>query len=344
MNIEQTIIHLASIKTRFTTAGVLQALNHSVSRQAVALILKHLVASGRLIKGGSTRNSFYLLPKNIDKIGERISKELANKNLEEHEVFSGLREQSPAIRNLPENVFSIVQYAFDEMLNNAIEHSGSKKILMKIHEVKGIMTFEIKDVGIGVFRNIMHNRHLQSELEAIQDLLKGKTTTAPQAHSGQGIFFTSKAMDIFILESFGWRLRIDNNIRDIFIEEIKSTDRGTRVTCSMTTNSSRHLNDVFAAYQTKPGEFGFDKTEVHIRLFTMGTVYISRSQARRVLVGLDKFKSIVMDFDKVPTVGQAFADEIFRVFKLQHPTIEIVPINMNKAVSFMVGRVEKPKL
>lgn len=342
MNIEEAITHLASSQTQFITADVLNILKHSVSRQAVALELKKMVTLGHLIKGGSTRNSFYLLPKNIDKIGERISKKLTNKNLEEHQVFSSIREQSPVIRNLSENVFSIVQYAFDEMLNNAIEHSKSKKIEVETHEAKGIMTFEIKDVGIGVFRNIMQKRHLKTALEAIQDLLKGKTTTAPQAHSGQGIFFTSKAMDIFILESFGWRLRIDNIVKDIFIEEIKSTDRGTRVICSIATNSTRHLNDVFQKYQTKNNDFAFDKTEVHIRLFTMGTVYVSRSQARRVLVGLDKFKSVIMDFDKVPTVGQAFADEIFRVFKLQHPEIEIIPIHMNKAVAFMVGRVEKP--
>ena len=74
----------------------------------------------------------------------------------------------------------------------------------------------------------------------------------------------------------------------------------------------------------------------------MGTIYVSRSQARRVLTNLDKFKSIVLDFDQVPTIGQAFADEIFRVFATKHQEIQITPINMNEAVDFMVRRVEKP--
>jgi hypothetical protein len=57
------------------------------------------------------------------------------------------------------------------------------------------------------------------------------------------------------------------------------------------------------------------------------------------LNGLDKFKNIVLDFDKVPTAGQGFADEIFRVFQSKHPDIVISSINTNEAVQFMIDRV-----
>jgi hypothetical protein len=73
----------------------------------------------------------------------------------------------------------------------------------------------------------------------------------------------------------------------------------------------------------------------------MGTIHISRSQARRVLTGLEKFKYVILDFDKVPMIGQGFADEIFRVYKIKHPEIKIKAINTNDAVSFMIGRVEQ---
>jgi len=85
------------------------------------------------------------------------------------------------------------------------------------------------------------------------------------------------------------------------------------------------------------------RMEIQIKLYKEGIDLISRSRVRQVLTGLEKFKSVILDFDKVPTVGQAFADEIFRVFALKHPGIKIKPINMNEAVAFMVGRVEKPK-
>ena len=73
----------------------------------------------------------------------------------------------------------------------------------------------------------------------------------------------------------------------------------------------------------------------------MGTVYVSRSQARRILTGLDKFKRIVLDFEKVPNIGQAFADEIFRIFQNKHPNIVIEPVNVNETVNFMVRHVER---
>ena len=227
------------------------------------------------------------------------------------------------------------------MLNNAIDHSKSKNITVELNNKDGQIVFIVEDYGIGVFRNVMDKKGLKSEIDAIQDLLKGKTTTAPHVHSGEGIFFTSKIADLFILESFGYRLRVDNRILDVFIEKIPQK-RGTRVLFHISSRSSKHLNDVFKEFQTNPNEYAFDKTEVKVKLYTMGTIYISRSQARRVLSGLEKFKSIILDFDKVPTVGQAFADEIFRVFQTRHPEITINPINMVEPVAFMVKRVEKP--
>ena len=84
------------------------------------------------------------------------------------------------------------------------------------------------------------------------------------------------------------------------------------------------------------------KMGTQIKFCEEGNGFYSRSKARQVLTGLEKFKTVILDFDKVPTVGQAFADEIFRVFKTKHPDIIIKPINMNETVAFMVGRVEKP--
>ena len=72
----------------------------------------------------------------------------------------------------------------------------------------------------------------------------------------------------------------------------------------------------------------------------MSGVHVSRSQARRVLTNLEKFKSIIFDFDKVPMIGQAFADEIFRVFHEKHPEIKLQAVSMNDAVKFMIDRVE----
>ena len=228
------------------------------------------------------------------------------------------------------------------MFNNAIEHSKSVRIGVEVSIPKKTLSFIIQDSGIGVFRNVMKQRGLKSELEAIQDILKGKTTTMPKSHSGEGIFFTSRAGDVFILDSFGYQLIVNNETPDVFVKTVKKIKRGTRVSFKISVASGRHLQEVFRKYTNvnDTSDYGFDKTEIRVKLYSLGGVHISRSQARRVLTGLEKFKIVVFDFDKVPTVGQAFADEVFRVFHHKYPGIALEVENMSEGVRFMVERAQ----
>lgn len=316
-----------------------------VSRQYASQIISQLVQEGMLMKLGSTRSARYAHPdylaKHPELISNRYHRTLYGKGLEEHKVLDDIERDFYPFRSLPENIKSIFAYAFSEMLNNAIEHSKSEKIDVVILIDRDKLSFIVDDFGIGVYRNIMQKRHLKSELEAIQDLLKGKTTTAPKLHSGEGIFFTSKVGDSFILDSYGHELIIDNTIQDLFVKIPKGRMKnGTKVTFTINTKEARHLNDIFKKYTNASGDvdYGFDKTEIRVRLYTLGGVHISRSQARRVLSGLEKFKVITMDYAQVPMIGQAFADEIYRVFKSKYPDVRIQNENMNEAVKFMVER------
>jgi uncharacterized protein (DUF1330 family) len=65
---------------------------------------------------------------------------------------------------------------------------------------------------------------------------------------------------------------------------------------------------------------------------------VSRSQAKRLLANVDKFKIVIFDFSKVEAIGQAFADEVFRVFKKQHLEIQIFDLNTNEEVKKMINR------
>lgn len=320
------------------------AARFDVSRQYLNRLINVLVREGRLVKIGETRYAYYVLPEYALQhpgiLPARYIKTYSNTSLEEHVVLSRIEQEYPSLNKLPENIRSIFTYAFSEMFNNAIEHSQSKKIRVEVAVRNKRLLFVVEDYGIGVFRNVMKERKLESEFEAMRDLLKGKTTTAPKSHSGEGIFFTSKVGDKFILDSYGYQLLVDNELPDVFIEKIKSVKKGTRVTFELNTSSPLHLNDIFKKYTSAGAgkDYGFDKTEIRIKLYTMAGVYISRSQARRVLAGLEKFKVIVFDFDQVSVVGQAFADEIFRVFHHKYPRIRLETENMNEGVGFMVER------
>ncbi len=339
-----TIVESARKKGQIRTKDFVSLFN--VSRQYASFLIAQLVDDKQLIRIGSTRNAFYIVPEYAKAhphiLPSKFFKQLANKSLEEHTILTEIEERFPQISGLKEHIRNIFTFAFSEMLNNAIEHSRSRKISVEISVTDEELWFMVNDSGVGVFRNVMRKKKLKSELEAIQDILKGKTTTIPKSHTGQGIFFTSKAADIFILDSFGHQMTVNNKTTDVTARRIAATKRGTRVIFRISIDSPKHLSDVFKKYTNlkDDSDYGFDKTEIRVKLYTTGGVNISRSQARRILHGLEKFRVILFDFDKVPMVGQAFADEIYRVFHNKHPDIELQEMHMNEAVKFMIERAK----
>lgn len=342
--LKNEIIFLAKHHRTFSVADIKHELKNHPTRQYVSKLINELVQESRLVKMGKGRWTKYSLPEEAEKLSQRAKATLSNnKALNEDKVYAEFKSKVANLQNLPDNVGHIVSYGFTEMLNNAIEHSRSKGINVSIKAGPDSVHFTVTDKGIGVFRNVMSQRKLKNELEAIQDLIKGKVTTKKVGHTGEGIFFTSRVADLFILESHGYRLRVDNTIPDIFIEKVNTGVRGTEVKFTISRDSKRDLGAIFRHYQVDPEGTAFDVTEVKVKLYREDVDYISRSQAKRLLVDLDKFKRIVLDFEDVPTVGQGFADEVFRVFQNSHPDIELRPINMNEEVAFMVNRVDTPE-
>jgi len=162
MIIKEAILKVASQKSAFQTADILAVLNRKYSRQAVVSHINELVKSKTLVKIGSTRGAKYALPKNIPLISRKVQVRFKNKSLEESQVFSKLAQKIQFFSGLKENVASILEYAFTEMFNNAIEHSSSKNIAVEFSVFNNeCIQFIVKDFGIGVFRNIMHNRGLK---------------------------------------------------------------------------------------------------------------------------------------------------------------------------------------
>lgn len=344
MSNKEKILEIIRRSGKVTSSEIVPKIG--VSRQYVSTVISDLVAEKQVIKLGSTRSAFYVsfeyAQNHPDIFPSFFKKKYKNRSLEEHKVLLEIEEKFPQLSNLSENIKSIFTFAFSEMLNNAIEHSQSKSISIEVALRNEKLSFIIEDSGIGVFRNIMKKRKLRSEVEAIQDLLKGKTTTMPKSHSGEGIFFTSRASDLFILDSFNYQLMVETIIGRTRIKHIPATKRGTRVIFEISALSDLHLTDIFRKYTNigNDSDHGFDKTEIRVNLFTVSGVHISRSQARRILSGLEKFKVVLLDFDQVPVVGQAFADEIYRVFKNTHPDITIQEENMNEGVKFMIERAK----
>ena len=114
------------------------------------------------------------------------------------------------------------------------------------------------------------------------------------------------------------------------------SDDGTVVYMELSNNSKKEINEVFDRYLNVDG--GFAKTIIPLKnIFESSPV--SRSQARRVVSGLEKFKEVSLDFGGVDWMGQGFAHQIFSVFANAYPDIKLVPVNMNEDVEKMYKHV-----
>lgn len=307
-----------------------------LSQPYINTFFTELIEEGNIIKAGKSRNTHYVLPgKKSYRDVLKFSSRLKNRNLSESDVFDRIKHETGIFYNIPSRVDSLLNYAFTEILNNAIEHSQSETIKTVMERTRGIIKFEITDYGIGIFNNIKKKFRLHDIYEAINEVLKGKKTTMPERHSGEGIFFTSKAADVFTIQSSNKKILFNNHIEDIFLSKT-SFAKGTRVTFSVSEKSAKSLKKIFDEYTDD--EFRFSKTKVFVKLYSIGDEFISRSQARRILSGIDSFSTVILDFKNVKSAGQGFTDEVFRVFKNHNPGIRIEYKNANSDIEFMIKR------
>ena len=116
---------------------------------------------------------------------------------------------------------------------------------------------------------------------------------------------------------------------------------GTTVVMSLRNLRSRTVKQIFEKYTVFPKRFGFNRTVVPVRLAKHGAEQlVSRSQAKRLLARFERFKVVILDFAGIDEIGQAFADEIFRVYSLQHPEVRIVPANAGPEVKRSIKRAK----
>jgi anti-sigma regulatory factor (Ser/Thr protein kinase) len=314
-----------------------------ISRQAVNKHLKELIQNDRVVKEGITKGVIYrtsLDDKKV-KLKKRIEKTYTLSGLEEDKVFHDLVPLLNLKNELSDRAFKIVRYAFTEMLNNAIDHSKSRNCIIELLIDSYKISFRIRDFGIGLFYSIFTKFNLDDENAAVGELLKGKTTTMEEKHTGEGIFFTSKASDVIFFRSHKIKLSFDNQKKDVFVEEMKFI-KGTEVVFSISRRSKRKLDEIFSHFAPEEFDYRFDRTKALVKLFHQD--YVSRSEAKRLLYGLDKFKEIILDFKGVKSIGQGFADEIFRVFKKAHPDKVIKIENLSPALKPVIEHVIDNKI
>ncbi|HZX70122.1 MAG TPA: DUF4325 domain-containing protein [Rhodanobacter sp.] len=306
-----------------------------VSRQAVAARVRALVEAGYLARSGTTRPTYVRGTRR-----EGLFKH-ALKGLAEDRVWSD--DVAPILRGLPANLVDIAHHGLTEMVNNAIDHSEGKQLkVMARRDAEGVSLW-VADDGVGIFRKIARALALPDERLALLELSKGKFTTDPRRHTGEGVFFTSRMFDNFQIVSGDLVFDHDAAEEDdlLYDVEVPRVRHGTTVVMTIGLSSERTAKQVFDEYSSGPDDYDFAKTVVPVRLAKVGDEnLVSRSQAKRLTQRVDQFRCVMLDFDGVSMIGQAFADEVFRVFANEHPAVELGVMRAVPDVQQMIRRAK----
>ena len=305
------------------------------SRTYVSKILAKLVGEKKIYLRKEGRNVYYRTTEMV-----AIDKKFATKGLQEEMIWGEICKDASFFLAVSEQARDILAFAFLEMVNNAIDHSRSGVVQVRVWKELGKLKFIVRDFGVGIFQNLIEKKGLSDDNDAVRVLLQGKTTTDPKRHSGEGIFWTSKIADKMIFKSGETKLTIENVIGDFAIERLCERILGTEVYFEIEENTGRSLSKLLHRYSFDHEKLALDTTMVPIKLFDVGGVWISRSQARKILNGLSKFKKVEFDFKGVDLIGQGFADEIFRVYQRSHPGMVLEGKNMNGTVALLVERAK----
>ena len=327
-NIRDYMLNLCRTKTHSVASEA--AIHFGITKQSATKHLQALEAEGLVVSTGSTKAKVSSLA--VIKIQTWKFK---IEGLREDIVW---REQlEPLMQDLPENARNIWHYGVTEMINNAVDHSEGTVVIIDLERTALDTSVLISDNGEGIFHRIQRLVGLYDPRESILELSKGKLTTDPANHSGEGIFFTSRVFDIFTILSRTLFFSHQAEKDDWLIDNDGDVS-GTTVRLKLANNCERTLKSVMDDY-AEPDDFTFSKTKVPVRLARHeGEKLVSRSQAKRLVARFEKFKTVMLDFDGVEEIGQSFADEIFRVFANSHPGVELIPVNVTEAVHQMISR------
>lgn len=303
-----------------------------IGQTTVHTYLNELIADGVIQKKG--RGQYALVTREHTYLFRRSKGEMPSDTY----AFDTCFKQH--IKQLPKNVYGLWEHAFTEMVNNVIDHSEAEHMNVVVVQNYLSTTVLVMDDGVGIFEKIKNHFSFADLDEAICELFKGKLTTDEENHSGEGIFFSSKMMDTFVIFSDN-KVFAASKYNEGETFNLKTGPSGTGVLMSLSNFTNRSVEEVYEGYATV--DDGFTKTHIPLKnIFDAAPV--SRSQAKRVCYRLEKFKEVTLDFDGIGWIGQGFAHQLFVVYQRSHPETKLIPVHMNEAVTNMYYHVTRTVL
>ena len=229
-----------------------------VSRRSAQQVLQSLVAGQWLVCEGTPRRRRYR-PGPLRQVVRRYP-------------IAGLQEDLPWARDFAPhfdfapNVARLMQHAFTELLNNAIDHSGGSRVTVSMRQTATHAQLLVSDDGRGVFEQIRERFDIADPALAALELSKGKLTSDPACHTGRGLFFTARMADVFDLQANdrAFQHRSWDGARPL--RERPPGRNGTSVFVGIALDTERALDEVLRSHSSDGAGYGFERTVVPLRL------------------------------------------------------------------------------
>lgn len=324
-----------------------------LTRQALHRHLSSWVLEGRLQRQGRARATRYLpgpgnsscppesRPRGRAPAGlgrtyrvEGLSPQAAWRDLQ-----AWLGSQAPGIGD---TALAVLEWVTCELVANGLAHAQSPYLSLRAHADSDRVALALADAGLGAFETLRRKLGASSALDALQWLSNPPATPAagPPDPACRGLRSVSHMVELFELDANGFEWSVDNALGETAVSEVPEVPRhssgtgetggaGTEVRVSVALDTQTHPADILAHRPAIHGTRVLALRDFGRRLFT-------RSDARRLLEGMDLYAEIVLDFDGIEGTGLGFVDELLRVWPIRHPLTRLRVQGAGAAVAFML--------
>ncbi|MBF0626067.1 MAG: DUF4325 domain-containing protein [Magnetococcales bacterium] len=309
------------------------AQHFGISRQAVAKHIRSLMESGLLAASGRTRLRRHARQEIRDEILTFAVTDLDPEAVWRDHVRVWLAGRS-------EPVQEIWRFGLLEMLNNVLLHAQASHVWIAATLGGSRVRLIVGDDGQGLFEKIQSRLGLTYRLQAVLELAKGPLTSPREGRPGAGIFLTSRLFDLFTIRS-----------RELFYARNQDLDwdgvseeepvAGTFVWMELADDTPRTLATVLARYRGgDAARRDLVTTVIPVELARFGAELLTtREQAERLMARVERFRTVVLNFKGVKSIGPGFAEHVFRTFPRLHPDVELLPVNCNEAVTASMRKI-----
>lgn len=238
---------------------------------------------------------------------------------------------------LPAPVAELVQHAFTELLNNAIDHSEGTQVTVSLRQTPTQVQLLVADNGRGLFDKIREGFSIDDPADAVLELSKGRLTSAPDRHTGRGLFYIARLADVLDLQANAVTFQHREWDARRWVRGRPARHPGSAIYLAILLDTTRTLDQVLRSASLDGQGYGLEQTSLPLRLITGPEVALeSRSQARRVAARLERFRRAELDFSGIDRIGHGFADELFRVYARSHAEVQLDVRNAAEPVRRMI--------